>query len=92
MHIIVTVNECERLTLLKDKSNYESIHSIIDIESRLIIDELLFYLFERLFTNFTEWNCEIRVGSGVDPILFNPKTLTWRVPTMFMVILSNNQE
>lgn len=39
----------------------------------------------RLFTNFTEWNCEIRLGSGVDPILFHPKTLAWRVPTMFMV-------
>ena len=25
------------------------------------------------------------MGSGVVPILFNPNTLTWRVPTMFMV-------
>ncbi|CAF3314780.1 unnamed protein product [Rotaria socialis] len=43
------------------------------------------HMFIKLFTNFTEWNCDIRVGSGVDPILFEPKTLVWRVPTMFMV-------
>ncbi|CAF0746785.1 unnamed protein product [Rotaria sp. Silwood1] len=42
-------------------------------------------MFIKLFTNFAEWNCDIRVGSGVDPILFEPKTLAWRVPTMFMV-------
>ncbi|CAF0771859.1 unnamed protein product [Rotaria sordida] len=43
------------------------------------------HTFIKLFTNFTEWNCDIRVGSGVDPILFEPETLAWRVPTMFMV-------
>ncbi|CAF4504812.1 unnamed protein product [Rotaria sp. Silwood1] len=43
------------------------------------------YMFIKLFTNFTEWNCEIRVGSGVDPILFEPETLAWRVPTIFLV-------
>ncbi|CAF1117625.1 unnamed protein product [Rotaria sordida] len=43
------------------------------------------HLFIKLFTNFTEWNCEIRVGSGVDPILFEPETLVWRVPTIFLV-------
>jgi len=40
---------------------------------------------QRLFTNYTEWNCDIRVGFGVDPLLFEPKTLAWRVPTIFMV-------
>ncbi|CAF2999809.1 unnamed protein product [Rotaria sp. Silwood2] len=43
------------------------------------------HMFIQLFTNFTEWSCDIRIGSGVDPILFEPKTLAWRVPTMFMV-------
>ena len=38
-----------------------------------------------MFANYTEWNCDIRFGSGVEPILFEPETLTWRVPTMFMV-------
>ncbi|CAF1208716.1 unnamed protein product [Rotaria magnacalcarata] len=42
-------------------------------------------LFIKLFTNFTEWSCEIRIGSGVDPILFEPDTLVWRVPTIFWV-------
>ncbi|CAF1181412.1 unnamed protein product [Adineta ricciae] len=42
------------------------------------------HMFIKLFTNFTEWNCDIRVGSGIDPILFESKTLAWRVPTIFM--------
>ncbi|UJR14140.1 hypothetical protein I4U23_001134 [Adineta vaga] len=41
-------------------------------------------MFIKLFTNFTEWNCDIRVGTGIDPILFEPKTLAWRLPTIFM--------
>ncbi|CAF0912043.1 unnamed protein product [Adineta ricciae] len=41
-------------------------------------------IYIKLFTNYTEWNCEFRFGSGVDPLLFEPNTLTWRVPTIFM--------
>ncbi|CAF1103549.1 unnamed protein product [Adineta steineri] len=43
------------------------------------------HMFIKLFTNYTEWSCDIRVGSGIDPILFEPDTLLWRVPTIFMV-------
>ena len=39
----------------------------------------------RSFTNFAEWNCDIRVGAGINLILFDPKTLVWRFPTIFMV-------
>lgn len=41
--------------------------------------------FCRLFANYTEWNCDVRTGSGIEPILFDPKTLAWRIPTIFIV-------
>ncbi|UJR33028.1 hypothetical protein I4U23_020487 [Adineta vaga] len=41
-------------------------------------------IFIKFFTNYTEWNCEFYFGSGVDPLLFESKTLSWRVPTIFM--------
>ncbi|CAF0763066.1 unnamed protein product [Adineta steineri] len=42
------------------------------------------HAFIKLFTNHTEWSCDVRFGSGVDPLLFEAKTLAWRVPTIFM--------
>ena len=43
-----------------------------------------FYV-QRLLTNFTEWNCDLRIGSGINLILFEPKTLVWRFPAVFTV-------
>ena len=45
------------------------------------------FLLQRLFTNYTEWNCDVRTGSGIEPILFEPKTLAWRIPTIFIVTI-----
>jgi hypothetical protein len=58
----------------------------IEKSNLVLLTEMFFFFFiQRLFTNYTEWNCDIRTGSGIDPILFESKTLAWRVPTVFMV-------